>query len=113
MWYAAMWYAGHIEAGGAGAALILREKKTDEQGNFRELVIWKVAPNPRQPEGLRYRLVLLRRGEEIPAVLYDNHHPKGHHRHVEGIENAYEFTDLERLIADFAADVRRVTGADE
>jgi hypothetical protein len=97
----------------AGAAVILREKKTDEQGNLRELVIWKVKPNPRQPEGVRYRLALIRPGEKTPAVLYDNHHPKGHHRHIQGVEGPYEFTDLEHLIADFMADLRRVTGANE
>ena len=47
------------------------------------------------------------------AVLYDNHHPKGHHRYVQGIEEPYEFVDVERLISDFMADVMRVTGARE
>ena len=32
------------------AAVVLREKITDEQGNLREMVIWQVEPNPRQPE---------------------------------------------------------------
>lgn len=97
----------------AAAAVILREKTTDEQGNLREIVIWKVPPNPRQPEGVRYRMALIRAGEKTPAVLYDNHHPKGHHRHVEGAEELYEFVDLESLVADFLADVRRVTGASQ
>jgi hypothetical protein len=97
----------------ARATLALRERRTDEQGNLRELVIWKVEPNPRQPNGVRYRLALILRGERAPAVLYDNHHPKGHHRHLHGIEEPYEFVDLERLITDFMADVERVTGAGE
>jgi Family of unknown function (DUF6516) len=95
------------------AELILRERKTDEYGNLRELVIWKVRPGVRQPQGVRYRLALIRPDEKAPAVLYDNHHPKGHHRHVEGVEEPYNFIDLERLLADFQADVRRVTGAEE
>ena len=93
------------------AAVLLREKTTDEQGNLREIVIWQVKPNPRQPEGVRYRLAVIRAGEEVPAVLYDNHHPKGHHRHIEGVEQPYEFVSVERLIADFIMDVRRVTGS--
>ena len=97
----------------ARGTLVLRERRTDEQGNLRELVIWKVEPNPRQPDGVRYRLALILRGQTVPAVLYDNHHPKGHHRHLQGIEEPYEFVDLERLIADFMADVGRVTGASE
>jgi hypothetical protein len=43
----------------AVAAVVLREKTTDEQGNLREMVIWQVEPNPRQPEGIRYRLALI------------------------------------------------------
>ena len=85
------------------AAVVLREKATDEQGNLREMVIWRVEPNPRQPEGLRYHLALIRAGERTPAVLYDNHHPKGHHRHIEGVEEPYAFIDLDHLIADFMA----------
>jgi Family of unknown function (DUF6516) len=50
---------------------------------------------------------------EDPAVLYDNDHPKGHHRHIQGIEEPYEFVDIDRLISDFTADVVRVTGARE
>jgi len=94
----------------AVAAVVLREKTTDEQGNLREMVIWQVEPNPRQPEGIRYRLALILAGERDPAVLYDNHHPKGHHRHLEGVEEPYGFVEVERLIADFMADVMRVTG---
>ena len=92
------------------ARAILREKLTDREGNLREIAIWSVEPSPRQPEGIRYRLALIRRGEKQSAVLYDNHHPKGHHRHVEGAEQRYEFTSVARLIDDFVADIMRVTG---
>jgi hypothetical protein len=95
------------------AAVVLRERTTDEQGNLREMVIWRIAPNPRQPEGVRYRLALILAGERSPAVLYDNHHPKGHHRHIEGVEEPYQFVDLDRLIADFMTDVMEAIGARE
>ena len=74
------------------------------------MVIWQVEPNPRQPEGIRYRLALVLAGERTPVVLYDNHHPKGHHRHIEGVEEVYKFVDVDRLIADFMADGIRVVG---
>jgi Family of unknown function (DUF6516) len=93
-------------------AALLREKTTDEQGNIRELAIWWVELNPYQPDGIRYRLALVLAGEKIPAVLYDNH-PKGHHRHIEGVEEPYQFVDVEGLIADFMADVMRLTGVPE
>lgn len=38
-------------------------------------------------------------------VGYDNHHPKGHHRHFGEREEAYSFTDLETLKNDFKADL--------
>jgi len=97
----------------AVALALLREKTTDEQGNLREMVIWRVAPNPRQPEGIRYRLALIRARQKFPAVLYDNNHPKGHHRHIEGVEEAYEFANVEGRIADFMADLSRAPGAQE
>ena len=92
------------------ATPIRREKVIDEHGNIVELAIWKVLPTPQNPVGVRYRLAFVRRGEAVPVVLYDCHPPKGHHRHVEGVEAPYPFVDVDQLLADFTADVRRVTG---
>ena len=86
---------------------------TDESGNLREMVIWRVAPNPQQPDGVRYRLALILAGDRAPTILYDNHHPNGHHRHIGGTEHPYEFVDVARLIADFMADVERLIGAEQ
>ena len=94
------------------AVALLREKVVDEKGNIVELVIWRVPTTPKSPSGLRYRLAFVRRNEEKPVVLYDNHSPKGHHRHVEDIEEAYAFTDVDQLLADFTEDVRRITEDD-
>ncbi len=93
--------------------VILRDKKTDQGGNIRELVIWKVKPSHRHPEGVRYRLALIVQGERTPAVLYDNHHPKGHHRHLQGVEEPYNFVSVDRLLEDFRADVEHAVGASE
>ena len=92
------------------ARLVRREKVIDEEGNVTEFAIWEVPGQHRGAGRVRYRLAFVRRGEPAPAVLYDNHDPKGHHRHLEGIEEPYEFVDVDRLLADFAADVARVTG---
>ena len=80
------------------ARLVLREKVIDEEGNITEVAIWAVPGRRSGPERIRYRLAFVRRGEQIPAVLYDNHHPKGHHRHIEGTEKPYVFVDVDRLI---------------
>ncbi len=95
------------------AVILLRERMTDERGNLREMVIWRVDPNRRQPDGVRYRLALVLAGQTTPAVLYDNHHPKGHHRHVADTEEPYNFVDVDHLLADFMADIERATGASE
>jgi hypothetical protein len=94
------------------ATLVLREKVIDDQGNILELVIWRVPATSRSLSGVRYRLAFVRRGEVKPAVLYDNHSPKGHHRHVAGVEEPYSFIDVDQLLADFTADVQRITGED-
>jgi len=94
------------------ATALLREKVVDEGGNFVELVIWRVPMTAKSPSGLRYRLAFVRQDDDKPVVLYDNHSPKGHHRHVEGVEESYAFSDVDQLLADFITDVRRITGDD-
>ncbi len=94
------------------ATLLLRQKVIDEQGSILELVIWRVPSTSHSQTGVRYRLAFVRQGEEEPAVLYDNHPPKGHHRHIMGVEEAYSFVDVDQLLADFTADVQRMTRED-
>jgi hypothetical protein len=43
-------------------------------------------------------------------VAYDNEPGKGDDRHFEGEEAAYNFRTVEKLMADFLADVRRLRG---
>jgi len=38
-------------------------------------------------------------------VRYDNHIPKGEHKHIKGVEQPYTFVSEEKLIADFLADI--------
>jgi len=44
------------------------------------------------------------------VVRYDNETGKGDHRHYGDQEEPYAFQSVERLIADFAADVKRLCG---
>jgi len=80
------------------ATVILREKVIDEEGNIVELTIWRVPVTSRAAEGVRYRLAFVRAGETTPAVFYDNHHPKGPHRHIEGVEEPYSFRGVDKLL---------------
>jgi len=49
-------------------------------------------------------LVLARDGDCV--LRYDNEAGKGDHRHVKDVEEPYEFTDPESLLADFWRDVQ-------
>jgi len=89
-----------------GAILLRREKYVDADGDLVELVLWQVPRSVAYPDGLRYRLALLLAGTKKPAVLYDNHHPKGHHRHCGDVQIAYTFSTVDQLLVDFLADVQ-------
>ena len=52
-----------------------------------------------------YSLFYGRAGERI--VGYDNETGKGDHRHYREREEPYAFTDVETLVGDFLADLRR------
>lgn len=36
-----------------------------------------------------------------PSVLFDNHYPKGHHKHIGDHEMPYTFVSPEKLLEDF------------
>lgn len=94
-----------------GQAPLLRHRKwTDDRGNLYEIVLWQVERGARHPEGVRYRLAFIRAGEETPALLYDNHHPKRPHRHVGTREQAHFFTTVEQLVADLTTEAHRLEG---
>jgi hypothetical protein len=90
-----------------GAILLRREKYVDADGDLVELVLWQVPRSAAYPDGIRYRLAFGLAGTTKPAVLYDNHHPKGHHRHRGTAQIAYSFSTVDELLVDFLADVHR------
>ena len=88
-----------------GAKRLWSFKHIDEAKGREEHKVWEVPRDMKNPDGIRYRLVYIQAGQKTPAVLYDNHYPKGHHKHINGREIAYEFSGLENLIRDFERDV--------
>jgi len=87
------------------AKLLFRDKFTDEEGNLLELVVWSVSVSRLYREGVRYRLAFMPRSLGKTAVLYDNHHPKGHHKHLEELEQPYNYSSIDQLLTDFETDV--------
>lgn len=90
------------------ARLIYKSKLIDEAGGIEERVVWAVPKCAQQPEGVRYRLAYVPKGGGKPAVLYDNHHPKGHHRHIGERQLPYDFMGVERLLEDFQRDIEAI-----
>ncbi len=65
-----------------------------------ELTIHEVGHSARYPDGIKYGLLMvdLQTGKK---VLMDNHHPKGHHLHIDETERPYEYRGDDELIEDF------------
>lgn len=89
------------------AVLLLHDEIRDEEGWRIVVKVWSVPMSTTSPQGVDYSLVLLS-PEGKRMVGYDNHWPKGHHRHFLGQEGEYAYRDIDRLIADFHADVLKV-----
>jgi len=91
---------------GPGAVLVIRERVVFPDGGFVEMVVWRVpSPVPPTEHGLKYRLVYVVDG--VRVIGYDNERGKGDHRHVRALQTPYAFESIERLLADFLADVDR------
>ncbi len=89
------------------AQLLHRSKLVYPDGAIREMVIWRVpTPTTERPHGLKYRLYY---GDAAGNCLvrYDNETGKGDHKHIRGKEEAYTFTTVETLVADFQRDIDR------
>lgn len=92
------------------AKRIFYDKAMLPDGSIVEMVIWQLpAPTDDRPHGLKYRLFYGRDGKRI--VGYDNERGKGDHKHLLDVEKRYKFTSVEKLIADFLADIERIKNA--
>jgi hypothetical protein len=93
------------------AELLLAERIDYDDGAIVEMVIWRVPkPVPPSTHGLKFSLFYGRHG--VREVGYDNERGKGDHRHFQGIETAYVFSTVERLMEDFWSDVHALRGGE-
>ena len=89
------------------AILLQHDDIYDEEGWRTIIRIWKVPVSRTSPDGIDYSLSLISpEGERV--VGYDNHWPKGHHRHVLIDEGPYAYSGIDALVTDFKADVSQV-----
>jgi len=92
------------------AVRIFYDKALLPDGSIVEMVIWQLpSPSPERPHGLKYRLFYGRDGQRI--VGYDNERGKGDHKHIMDVEQRYKFTTVDKLVADFLADIERMKNA--
>jgi Family of unknown function (DUF6516) len=92
------------------AILLIHERVFFDDGFMIEIKVWRV-PEPVAPSthGLKYSLFYGPPG--IRVVGYDNERGKGDHRHYRGKEQSYDFVSIEKLLADFKADIEKARGA--
>jgi hypothetical protein len=88
------------------ATLLVRDRIVYTEKAFAELVLWRVpSPVEGSSHSFKYRLAYVVDGECV--VRYDNEIRKGDHRHFGSTESAYAFVSVEKLVADFQADIAR------
>jgi hypothetical protein len=85
---------------------IIRQKFSD--GSFIEVSVDRIEPDAWRPHGYRYRLTWVQNGE--CRVLFDNHHGKGDHFHIDDREFDYLFESINQLFIDFFNEIERLGG---
>ena len=91
------------------ATLIVHERRVDASGGVMEIKVWRV-PSPVRPSAHEYKYSLFYGRPAERLVGFDNEKGKGDHMHIAGVERLYAFTSLDRLLADFFAEVRKAGG---
>ncbi len=88
------------------AKLLLRSKEVLSDGVILEMVIW-LLPKPALGclHFYKYRLYYGKNGARL--VGFDNEKPKGNHQHLDDKETAYQFSNVDQLVADFRGAVRK------
>lgn len=88
------------------AVRIAAERRRFSPSLFAELVIWRVPTAvPGSAHFFKYSLALVHEGRCV--LRYDNERGKGDHRHLDGVETDFLFSDLQGLLAAFWSDVER------
>ncbi len=82
---------------------VLRSYSKDllEERYVVEMAVHDVGVSEKYPDGIKYGLICFDQATQ-KYVLFDNHHPKGPHIHIDDEELSYDYVDDERLLQDFA-----------
>lgn len=88
------------------AVELFRQRIVYAENRFAELVLWRL-PTPAEGSrhSFKYRLAYV--VDEVCVLRYDNETGKGDHRHWNGVESTYKFSNPDKLLADFQSDIAR------
>jgi hypothetical protein len=75
------------------------EREFLADGSFIELVVDVIKPDTWRRHGYRYRLAWIQKNQ--CRVLFDNHHGKTDHVHIDQQDRPYCFNGIDQLIFDF------------
>lgn len=90
--------------------LLFHEKLTVVQSetNIRaicELKAWQLPVSKKYPLGLKYSLFCVDFLTRQVIIGFDNHYPKGPHKHIDNREVHYSYSSLDQLVEDFWNDL--------
>ena len=83
------------------AIMVYHHKAEIRSKYVLELTIWEIDDLDKFPDKIKYSLIFTESENLTNKILFDNHHPKGHHYHINNEQYLYEFKNIEELINDF------------
>lgn len=86
------------------AKLVFHNKSNQSDGRIIEIKIWQVPRSKKYPFGIKYSFYCVKEGEIV--LGYDNHFPKGPHKHIGKMEIGYDFLSIDKLFEDFKKDLK-------
>ncbi len=85
------------------------QRRQLRDGSYYDWSLQAIKPDRWRPHGIRYRLAWIQKGS--CRVLFDNHHGKTDHCHIDGREMPYVFRGIGELFDDFLSEIRKLGGA--
>jgi hypothetical protein len=88
---------------------LIRERLVYADGALVEMAVWRL-PEASRPSSHRFKYRLAYVVNRRRVIGYDNERGRGDHRHVGDREEPYAFSSIERLLAEFTAEVEALRG---
>ena len=83
-------------------------RETLSDGSFIEVSLDVIKIDQWRLHGFKYRVAWIQNDE--CRILFDNHHGKPDHFHVDECEFTYHFESIEQLFIDFLNEIKKLGG---